>query len=341
MLTPAPVELWRAAAAEDPSALADHLPEWTRASCASGRWEDISRLYVLDDGSHVVLPLLRLRRTGPAVWAASMPTGHGFGGLVGRRSHDASVVRAVLGDLASLGWASIRLRPDPAAGPAWADAEVAGARTLERRAHLLRVDDDLDATLARMRKSTRRIIRRSAERDDITVDRGNSPTLIADYLALWWSSVDRWAQDQREPLWLSRRRAVRRDPPRRLFSLAEHLDDRLDLWVARLGGRVAAANVAATANAGHVIRAAMDRDLVRSSGLMQHLDWLTIRHAHERGVRTLNLGESGVDSTLAAYKEGLGAEAVAYAEVRLERVPITPVDHVIRSGVKRAIGFRG
>lgn len=63
-----------------------HTPAWATAVLGTGRWTDASRAYLLDDGSHVVLPLYRHRRA-PA-WLASPPYGWGFGGLTGPRAQD-------------------------------------------------------------------------------------------------------------------------------------------------------------------------------------------------------------------------------------------------------------
>jgi hypothetical protein len=52
------------------------------------------------------------------------------------------------------------------------------------------------------------------------------------------------------------------------------------------------------------------------------------------------MGESGRSVTLARFKEKLGAQPVDYAEYRFERLPISRADGLIRSAVKRVVGFR-
>ena len=315
VLTPAPRDLWASAVAADACACADGTPAWTDAVGTEG-WKDASRAYLLDDGRHVVLPLVRRRG-----WQASMPPGWGFGGLVGDGAHDPDVVRAVLADLRGTRAVTTRVRPLPQDGAAWGPG-------IARRAHVLDLAPGADALLAAMRKSTRRAVRQPYE-----VDLGD----LDAYEQLWHTSVDRWATRQGEPLWLARRRAVLRDPPRRMRALARHLGDD---WVARVDGRPVAANVVAFGRAAHATRAVSDT-AVAPSGVMQHLDWLGIQEACARGCSVMHLGESGQSASLSFYKEGLGAVAHDYAEVRIERLPLTAADRAARTAVKRVIGFRG
>src|SRR4051812_7764226 len=81
VVTPVPQPEWLEAMPADPTAMADHSPDWIGALAHWG-WRDASRLYRLSDGSSVVLPLLHAGgRRASATWAASPPAGRGFGGL--------------------------------------------------------------------------------------------------------------------------------------------------------------------------------------------------------------------------------------------------------------------
>ena len=73
------------------------------------------------------------------------------------------------------------------------------------------------------------------------------------------------------------------------------------------------------------MRAVMDRDRIGSNGAMQYLDWLAIQEAHSSGCGAFHMGDSGPSTMLAAYKGGVGASTVAYAEYRFERLPLTAV----------------
>lgn len=319
VVSPAPRDLWQAALLADEHSLADHAPAWNDAVCKT-RWRDASRAYLLPDGRSAVLPLVR--RPG-LPWYCSNPPGWGYGGLVGSAARDPAVVAAVLADLRGLGALSLRLRPLPGDAALWPGG-------VPRRAHVVDLRDGPEAVFARMRRSVRRYVRH-----EFDVSRGD----LDAYERLWRLSVDRWARRQGEPLALGRRRAQFRDPPSRLRALARHLGDDFQVWIAWVDGRPVAGNVAVYGRSGHATRAAMDPDAA-PQGVMQHLDWLALQEACARGCPTMHLGESGTSSSLAFYKEGLGAVAHDYAEVRLERLPLTAADAAARTAVKRLIGFR-
>jgi hypothetical protein len=50
--------------------------------------------------------------------------------------------------------------------------------------------------------------------------------------------------------------------------------------------------------------------------------------------------ETGPSTSLARFKERLGAAPVDYCDYRLERYPITPIDRALRTLAKKAIRFR-
>ena len=55
--TPAPRAEWRQLLERDRHALASQSPDWLDALCASGAYEDASRLYETPSGARIVLPL--------------------------------------------------------------------------------------------------------------------------------------------------------------------------------------------------------------------------------------------------------------------------------------------
>ena len=52
------------------------------------------------------------------------------------------------------------------------------------------------------------------------------------------------------------------------------------------------------------------------------------------------MGETGASGSLAQFKSHFGAVPCAYAEYRLERVPVSRLDRGLRGIVKRIVGFR-
>ena len=70
VVSPAPRDAWGQVLAEDPGATVYQTLAWFDAARQVSGASDVSRLYTLDDGRRLVLPLLR--RT-PAAWAAPGP----------------------------------------------------------------------------------------------------------------------------------------------------------------------------------------------------------------------------------------------------------------------------
>jgi hypothetical protein len=267
---------------------------------------------------------------------ASLPDGWGMGGIVGA-DLDADVVAAVVADLRQRRDVFTRIRPDPLDADLW--AAVPGLVTKPRHAHVLDLREGLEAVRRGLHRSARRNLR-IAEAADLDV------TCVADdhhlraYYGLFELSVARWAESSREPLALARWRATRRDPIEKLATMAEHLGDRFRLWMAWQDGEPVAGSIVLHGNTAHATRGAMDKEPAHRTRAMTLLDWLAIQDAVASGCPSYHFGESGTSGGLAAFKESFGARPVPYADLRIERLPITRLDGALRSGVKRAIGFR-
>lgn len=337
--SPAPRATWSRLAAADPTSMVDHTPAWTDAIVASGPYRDVSCLYELTDGRQFVLPLVQ--RTGTARLAgisASFPEGWGFGGVVGP-GRDAGVIRAILADLAERRDVHTRLRPNPLEADLWAEGAPPDVVSTPKRAHVLDLAPGVDALREGMHPSARRALRK-AERSAITLTTDASSRRIEDYYLLYQRSLARWAATSHEPGWLASWRGRRRDPIEKLHTLAALLGDRFRLYLTYVDGQPAAGQIVLLGNAAHDTRGAMDKELanpVRATFLIQ---WQAIVDAAEAGCTALHLGESGTSTTLARYKEHYGARSVPYRDYRIERLPLTRGDALLRGAVKRLIGFQ-
>lgn len=344
VITPAPREEWRAVVAGDARALPEHAPEWVDAICADGRYADASRLYLADDGRSFVLPLVSRRGPlGLGGWWQGYPPAWGIGGLVGA-GVDAAVVQDVLADLRASGRLRIGLRPDPVRWSSWSSVASAaesgtGVLTIPRRAHVIDLTGGVEAAFRQLSKSARRGTR-VAERAGVRVEIDRTGALLDDYQQLHRLSVDRWAARQHEPRALARWRDSRRDPIAKLEAMAEHLGKAFAVTVAYVDDRPAFASITLLGQTAHDTRAAMDRELVEGTYAGDLVQWRLIELACELGCTAYHLGESGQSSSLSQFKEKFGARPLDYAEVRLERLPITRLDQQLRSVVKRLLRFR-
>ena len=339
VVSPAPRAAWEALVAADPTSLVDQSPAWMDVLAASGGHRDASRLYVLDDGRRFVLPLAR--RTGPAGAGGvehSLPDGWGIGGLVGP-GRDVAAVRAVLAELRYRGRLLTRVRPDPLDGALWAAAADPAVVRRPRRAHVLDLTGGSDVVRAGMHKSVRRKLNQ-AERAGLRITDTATPAHLEAYHRLFLLSLGRWADRSREPQRLATWRGVRRDPLTKLQAMADGLGDRFRLWMAWTDGEPVAGAIVLLGRSSHYTRGAMDRERVGNSQAPTLLQWLAIEDAIAAGCRTHHFGDTGSSTSLAQFKERFGARSVDYADFGVERLPITRVDRALRTGVKRAIGFR-
>ncbi|HEY2192758.1 MAG TPA: GNAT family N-acetyltransferase [Actinomycetospora sp.] len=342
MTSPAPRHVWEEIVALDPDALPEHAPSWVDALCAAGGHSDVSRLYEFPDGRRFVLPLVRRRGVlGLGGWLTSYPAAWGIGGIVGAAA-DREVVDAVLADLRQVPAGRIWVRPNPLHARWWPDRPISArpsVTTIPRRAHLLDLSGDLDDVLARMSASTRQHIRQGRKR--VTrVEIDHTGRLLPLHYQLYMTSVERWAARQHEPKKLAEWRARRRDSLHKLQTMARVLGENMAVQIAFVGERPAASSITLFGRTAHDIRAALDPTLAGHSRAGMLLQWSTIEMAHARGCGSLHLGESGESARLSHFKESFGATALRYNEVRIERVPYTRVDLVLRGGVKWVMGFR-
>jgi hypothetical protein len=337
--SPAPGDQWRSVLAADPLALPEHAPEWVDAVCAFGPFTDATRLYELPDGRRFVLPLVRRSGLGGmGGWLWSLPRGCGWGGLVGPHL-DVEVVRAVTDDLETLGAARLVVRPDPLRREWWKVADRPTLHTSARRAHVVDLSEGIEGLAARLPPVTRRNLR-IAERRGVRIEVDRDGSLLPVFRRLYGASVDRWAAKTNEPVALARWRAARYDPPGKFEAIARHMGQAFRLYIAHVGDDPVAAIMVTFGRTANYIRGAMDRDRaapVRANDLMH---WTAIQAACNAGCGYYHMGDSGASTSLARFKERLGAVPVDYADLRLERYPITPVDRALRRAVKKAIGFR-
>ena len=138
IISPVPRDAWEEVFRSDPLALETQSPAWADAMCASGGFEDVSRLYETADGRRLVLPLLRRSFAGGAVaFEASNPAHCGVGGLLAPGGACAEEIAAVFEDLVQRRVLSQRFYANPLLASSWAAATPAGVIGIAHRAHVL------------------------------------------------------------------------------------------------------------------------------------------------------------------------------------------------------------
>lgn len=339
--SPVSREAWDSVYEVDANAMPSQSPGWAKAVVETGGYRDASRLYEFADGRRAILPLFRGRvPPGHLAMQYSPPAAWGFGGLIASDPLSAQHVRAVFEDLARLPAVSTQIRPNPLDAALWQEAAPPDWTALPRAAHVLDLEGGIEEVFAkRFRTRTRNRVRR-AERGDIDIECGSDDRLISEFHTLLRLSFERWGVRQGEPKFLARWRGLRRDPVEKFQSIAKTFGPAFRLWVARIGGKPAAAIFVLQDHNAHWTRAAMDVELVGHSYANYLLHYLAIKDACQAGCNFYHMGESRRSSSIAEFKSHFGADLLDYAEYRYERLPISWIDEGARKIVKRAIGFR-
>jgi len=329
------VDDWTSALSASTPALPEQSSAWVAAMCRSRLVDDVSRAYRFDDGRTVVLPLVR-RGIGPvASWWSPLPA-WGVGGPVG--DVDGTVVDAIVDDLRRQRVARIGVRIDEWQEPLWTSATRPDERPVERCVHVIEMQPTLDEQFALLSKTTRRNIRRALDGPaEIRVDRTGG--LLDDHYELYLRSVERWADQQREPVRLALARARRRDPLTKLRAMQDALGDRCVTLTAFIDGRPAASIILLLGATARDTRGAMDIDIEGASAANAAIQWRAICQAYDFGSRRYHMGETGRSSGLATFKEKFGATPRSHHEFRFERLPLTRAGVGARTLVKRIIGF--
>jgi Acetyltransferase (GNAT) domain len=338
--SPAPASAWNEIIDSAPRALPTQTRTWLECVCDVDGYEDASRIYETADRRRLVLPLVRRRIVGRAFSTeAGLPVGWGPGGLVGEGGvvHPEDV-RMVAADLARGGVLRVQLRPDPATAPTWEAGMPPGVLAEPRMAQTVFLEGGFDAVWrGRFRSDARTRVRR-AERAGVVVERDESGRLVPIFHELYAKSVARWARRDGHPVTLARWRAARKEPRRKLTTVAAMLRTNCRVYVAFAGNKPAAAIVVlfGTTTAAYW-RGAMDETLAGRTCANYLLHRAAIEDAAGAGCLAYNMGDSAPGSSLALFKSRFGAVEQHYASYRFERVPITPLLERAHSGIRRML----
>jgi hypothetical protein len=336
--TPAPRDIWWHVAAEDPHALAFGTPAWTDCICASGDYEDASRLYEMADGHTLVLPLVRQTRLPQRLAIqASLPRGWGVGGLLGDRPIATEDVAAVFADLAHVPALSTAIRPNPLLEGVWASARPHGFVAVPHVSHVLDLEGGFAAVWSKRITTATRTKLRRAERSGLLVERATADRGVPIFYGIYERWLERRARERRMPLSVALWRGRRREPLRKFEAVAAAFGEACRVWIAWLDSMPVAAAIVLVHGANAIYwRSTSDRELAGSTRANDLLLRVGIKDACMLGCHYYHMGESGGVESLMHFKSRFGASPYSYSDYRLERLPISSAQRAAR-GLSRAV----
>jgi hypothetical protein len=339
--SPAPHAIWREILKEDPDALVTQTPEWMGALNQAGSFEDASRLYLWEDGQRLVLPMVRKSIFfGATSTLSSFPNSWGMGGVVSSQPLRAQDLGVLMDDLIGQNGAGFSIRPNPLKTVVWEAALPSKVFTIPRTAHVLDLSPGFAFIWDKKFKSVARTAIRKAEKSGLIVEKDTTGKLVPVFYELFTQSLARWGIQQHEPLALARLRGRRRDPLEKFETIAAELGKGCQVWVAWLNGEPAASILVLQGKNASYTRGAMNKALAGPTRANDLLHRMAIEDACSAGCHYYQMGETGESTSLAAFKGNFGAEPVPYSEIFYEKVPISRVEKILKTTVKKVIGFK-
>jgi hypothetical protein len=244
-------------------------------------------------------------------------------------------MQTVLTDLARRPVLRTALVPNPLLSDAWSAATPPEAVRVEYQSYVLDLAGGFDAVFTRYRPETRRNVRK-AERQSLDVRMVRDASLADVFAGLNARSVDRWAHQRGQPLWLAHLVDRHRDRVGLLRLAMAGPDLECVGWTAHQDGVPVAAYVGLfDRQSAYFWMSAMDKELADRTRAGALLQSLAIERACAAGMRWFHLGESDPGSGVARFKTGFGAVPVRLQSLRFERVPLTAMEGRLRSAVGR------
>ena len=324
VISPAPREAWSEVLAADPDATVYQTPTWLDAVRQATGGSDASRLYLLDDGRRLVVPMVRRTPIPGLHLDDSYPANYGYGGLLAAGGLRPSDVRHTLTDLLTSRALSTRLKSTPNTAHHWDGGLVPGVVSASRRVEVLDLDGGFDHIWTRRFESSARRAVRKAERSGLDVESDTSGRLVPAFYQLYLDWTERRARETGMPRAVAAVAARRREPLKKFLAVAATVGENCRIWVARHEG-VPIASIITLVHGAHASywRGYSDKAVAGPLRANNLLHRLAIEDALAAGCRFYSMGESGGVGALEKFKQTLGATPRRAVDCRIERLPIS------------------
>ena len=305
---------------------------------ASGAYKDVSLLYEFSSGRQVLLPMVQRRwRTPLEPTAASWPRRWGVGGPITSGGNiDPAEAAAVLDHMVRRDMLGAEIHLSHIANPVWLNA-AGQYRVLTDPFYVLDLTGGFNNVWRHKFKGDVRTAVRKAERSGLDVEVDRSGRLLDVFYGLYEKSMQRWSTMMHEPSWYTRWHVSRATPLSMLKAVAEHFGEDCTTWVAFSGGVPAAAIIVLQAGSRvQLWRAAMDKALASPTRASHLLQKLAIEDACINGYQFYDMGIAVPGTSLAYFKERLGATLFYTHYLQAERLPVQRAIDAPKNMAKKA-----
>ncbi len=334
MTSPVPRDVWQAVLRSDPGATALQTPAYFDAVLAATGGRDDSRLYCLEDGRRLLLPLVRQPFVPGVRLAAAYPGGYGHGGMLATGGLLARDVRMVIDDLRGQAL-SIRIGAAHHTAAQWSAGLMPGVVEVPRRVEVLDISPGFEELRARQFSRSFRYHLRRAERAGVEVEVDTTGRLVPVFHQIYRAWVDRWVPKSGLPPMVARRMALQQEPLKKFETVAARLREECRVFVAWHRGQPVATAISLV-HGQHAIgwRSYSIKELAAPVAANILTQVSCVADACRSGCHYFDLGQSGGVATLQSYKNSFGATPHWVVDLRIEPPTLTR----LRSAKERVQG---
>lgn len=340
--SPVPRDVWESLIKSSQDFVVSQSLPWHDAIFESGMYKDASLLYEFSSGQQLILPMARRRKRTPLEpMAASWPRRWGAGGPIsGDGRIDRVQAAAVLRHAARRDIFGADIHLSHVCDPIWLH-EAQQFRVIKEPCYVLDLVDGFDEIWRHKFQGTVRTAVRKAERSALDVEIDRSGKLLKVFYDLYEKSIERWSETMSEPSWFAKWHVTRATPLSMLTAVAKHLGGNCTTWMAwSKGDPVAAIIVLRAGSHAQFWRGAMDKSLAGPLRANQLLHRLAIEEACRDGCRSYDMGIAEPGSSLATFKEKLGATLYFSHYAQAQRLPIQGTIDLSKKLARKAISLR-
>lgn len=321
--SPVPRDVWQTVLGSDPGATALQTSAYFEAVLTATGGRDVSRLYTLDDGRQLVLPLVRQRSVPGLRINAAFPGGYGHGGMLATGGLRADDVRTVVADLRGQALTT-RIGGGHHTSAQWSAGRMPGVVEELRRVEVVDLAVGFDVLRDNHFARTVRQKLRKAERAGVEIELDTTGRLVPVFHQIYRGWVDRSVSAAGLPPRVARWSALRQEPLKKFETVAAMTGTACRVLVAWHQGQPVASAITLV-HGQHAIgwRSYSIKELAAPVSANIFTQVAALADACHSGCRYFDLGQSGGVASLQQYKHSLGASPRSVVDLRVEPASFT------------------